>query len=120
MGQYRSCWGWLAEQDNTWLEVFDDRWSHCHDWSGCPTWQLSRYVLGLRPRFDLGKNFFEFCAAPCSLPRAEGRIPVAGGGAVEVLRDGARVTFRPGTAVTILKDGQRFALQPGESLELEI
>lgn len=120
LGQYRSCWGWLAEQDNTWLEVFDDRWSHCHDWSGCPTWQLSRYVLGLRPRFDLGKNFFEFCAAPCSLPRAEGRIPVAGGGAVEVLRDGVRVTFRPGTAVTILKDSQRFALQPGESLEFEI
>jgi len=55
LDQYRRCWGFALEEGRTtWIEVFDTRWSHCHQWSGCPTWQLSRYVLGLHPRFDLG------------------------------------------------------------------
>ena len=37
LSQYRKCWGWALDQGvTTWLEVFDTRWSHCHDWSGCP------------------------------------------------------------------------------------
>ncbi len=77
LDQYRKCWGW-ALQDNrtTWLEVFDTRWSHCHQWAGCPTWQLSRYVLGLHPRFDLGPNHFAFDLRPGSLPSAHGTIPL--------------------------------------------
>lgn len=74
--QYRKCWGWALEQNNTtWVEVFDTRWSHCHQWSGCPTWQLSRYVLGLNPRFDIGENCFEINIKPGSLLSALGKVP---------------------------------------------
>ena len=78
--QYRKCWGWALGGDRTtWLEVFDPRWSHCHQWAGCPTWQLSRYALGLRPRFDLGEHHYAFSLAPGSLGGAEGRVPLRGG-----------------------------------------
>lgn len=47
---WREGWGWmLTSGATTWWEVFDDRWSRCHAWSGAPTWQLSRFTLGLRP-----------------------------------------------------------------------
>ncbi|RKX44186.1 MAG: hypothetical protein DRP64_07005 [Verrucomicrobia bacterium] len=75
--QFRICWGWsLKEGLTTWPEVFDKRWSHCHQWSGCPTWILSRYVLGLHPRFDLGKNHYVLKPDPGNLDSAEGVIPV--------------------------------------------
>jgi hypothetical protein len=77
--QFRRCWGWmLSVEDGSWLEVFDERWSHCHVWSGCPTWQLSRYLLGLSPRADLGIGAFDFCLAPGSMVRAGGMLPHAG------------------------------------------
>jgi len=80
LDQYRTCWGWaLADGRTTWLEVFDTRWSHCHQWAGCPTWQLSRYALGIRPRMDLGPRVFEFDPRPCSLPWASGAFPAAEG-----------------------------------------
>ncbi len=60
------------------MEVFDPRWSHCHQWSGPPTWQLTRYVVGLVPRFDLGARRFMLDPRPGSLMRAEGRVPVPG------------------------------------------
>ena len=79
LGQYRACWGWaLGDQRTTWLEVFDLRWSHCHQWAGCPTWQLSRHLLGLRPRFDLGDLNFGVSLATGSLANASGRVPLAG------------------------------------------
>jgi hypothetical protein len=79
LDQYRKCWGWaLGDGRTTWLEVFDTRWSHCHQWAGCPTWQLSRYVLGLQPRQDLGINHFVLALHPGSLTQAEGRIPLPG------------------------------------------
>ncbi|MFI5387045.1 MAG: hypothetical protein ACHQ50_13100 [Fimbriimonadales bacterium] len=85
LGQYRKCWGWaLGDGRTTWLEVFDTRWSHCHEWSGCPTWQLSRFVLGLHPRFDLGTDTYELDVHPGSLARASGRVPMPGGGVVSV------------------------------------
>jgi len=75
--QYRSCWGWAMDQGcTTWPEVFDLRWSHSHHWSGCPTWQLSRYVLGLHPRFDKGQNHYEFHFIPGELTAASGTVPV--------------------------------------------
>ena len=75
--QFRVCWGWsLKEGLTTWPEVFDKRWSHCHQWSGCPTWILSRYVLGLHPRFDFGKNHYVLNLEPGGLESAEGGIPV--------------------------------------------
>jgi hypothetical protein len=77
LDQFRRCWGWALEDDRTtWLEVFDTRWSHCHQWAGCPTWQLSRYVLGLQPRADLGERHFFLVLAPGSLQRAQGRLPL--------------------------------------------
>ncbi len=79
LGQYRTCWGWsLGDGRTTWLEVFDTRWSHCHQWAGCPTWQLSRYLLGLRPRFDLGAMHFDVSLATGSLNQVSGNVPIAG------------------------------------------
>ena len=75
--QFRVCWGWALEEGlTTWPEVFDKRWSHCHQWSGCPTWILSRYVLGLHSRFDLGQNHYVLKLESGSLDSAEGVIPV--------------------------------------------
>ena len=85
LSQYRKCWGWALEGgDATWMEVFDPRWSHCHEWSGCPTWQLSRYVLGIRPRFDLGPARFEFHPVACGIQSASGTVPFGNGGILKV------------------------------------
>jgi hypothetical protein len=79
LDQLRTCWGWaLQDGRTTWVEVFDTRWSHCHTWCGSPTWQLSRYGLGLRTRFDLGANHFELDLHPGSLPGARGALPIPG------------------------------------------
>ena len=79
LDQFRTCWGYaLSLGITTSLEVFDTRWSQCHQWAACPTWQLSRYVLGLHPRFDLGENHFDFKLIPGSLGRASGTIPLPG------------------------------------------
>ncbi|NBT23860.1 hypothetical protein EBT11_04315 [bacterium] len=83
--QVRQGWGWLIGDGRTTLpEVFDTRWSHCHQWGGCPTWQMSRYLLGLRPRLDLGPDTFEYCLAPGSLRQARGRLPHPNGGWIHV------------------------------------
>jgi hypothetical protein len=75
--QYRKCWGWMLEDGrSTWVEVFDTRWSHCHCWAGCPTWQLSRYCLGLTTRYDLGKRHFELTLMPGLLKKCEGSLPL--------------------------------------------
>ena len=79
LDQYRKCWGWaLGEGRTTWVEVFDTRWTHCHQWSGCPTWQLSRYVLGLKNRFDIGERVYDFSLETGDLTQAEGVIPITG------------------------------------------
>lgn len=107
--QYRTCWGWALDQGcTTWLEVFDVRWSHSHHWSGCPTWQLSRYVLGLHPRFDLGMNHFEFKFFPGSLDRAKGTLPIAYSNAkIEV-----EWTRRPDGIEYILQSDQPICIHP--------
>jgi alpha-L-rhamnosidase len=85
LDQMKTCWGWmLAQGVTTWMEVFDPRWSHCHQWSGCPTWILSRYLLGLFPRFDLGPNIFDFTPYSSGLEMVSGQIPLPGGGVVSV------------------------------------
>lgn len=77
--QYRTSWGWALRQGSaTWIEVFDTRWSQCHQWSGCPTWQLSRYVLGLHTRYDLGDRHFVLSLFPGDLRHAEGSVPLPG------------------------------------------
>jgi alpha-L-rhamnosidase len=77
--QYRRAWGGVLDSgQTTWGEVFDPRWSLCHQWSGCPTWQLSRYVLGLTPRWDLGPRHLVLRVTPGSLAQASGRVPLPG------------------------------------------
>jgi hypothetical protein len=83
LNQYRKCWGWMLEDDRTtWLEVFDVRWSHCHQWAGCPTWQMSRYLLGLQPRYDFGEKHFAFVLNPGSLKNSLGSMPISSGAGV--------------------------------------
>ncbi|MDD6210785.1 MAG: family 78 glycoside hydrolase catalytic domain [Bacteroidales bacterium] len=96
LDQYRKCWGWALEGGRTtWIEVFDTRWTHCHQWSGAPTWQLSRYALGLMPRFDRKKNSFDLKFHPGSLEQAEGKVPLPSGKSVSVKweRSGKEVRF---------------------------
>lgn len=97
LGQIRACWGWMLDQGaTTWMEVFDTRWSHCHQWSCCPTWILSRYLLGLHPRSDIAAGTFDFRLAPGSLPFASGRIPHPSGGWIDVSwqRKAGDITYR--------------------------
>ena len=64
------------------MEVFDTRWSHAHQWSACPTWQLSRYVLGLRPAFDKGLNHFNLNLVTGDLKEGVGAVPLPSGNVV--------------------------------------
>jgi hypothetical protein len=68
----------LGQGLTTLAEVFDLRWSHCHQWSACPTWQMSRYLLGLRPRFDRGTGHYDLELKPGSMRAASGVVPVNG------------------------------------------
>lgn len=75
--QYRICWGWMIEEGLTTLaEVFDLRWSHCHAWSAAPTWQLSRYALGLIPDPERGTGCYRLLFQPASLQHASGTVPL--------------------------------------------
>jgi len=85
LDQYRKCWGWALEDDRTtWVEVFDTRWSGCHQWAGSPTWQMSTYVLGLKHHYDLGKNNFDLAVYTGDLNTASGKIPLPDGGIIWV------------------------------------
>ena len=85
LDQYRKCWGWALEDGRTtWVEVFDTRWSNCHQWAGSPTWQMSTFILGLQHRFDLKKNTFDLNLYTGNLDHAEGKIPLSGGNTVQV------------------------------------
>lgn len=93
--QWVQCWGWmLSEGRTTCLEVFDTRWSHCHQWSACPAWQLSRFVLGLHPRFDRGRGHYVFEFYPGSLEWAQGSLPLGGARiTAEWRREGDRIEY---------------------------
>jgi len=83
MDQYKTCWGWMLNQGiTTCTEVFDTRWSHCHQWAGCPTWQLSRYGLGLFPAFDRAENTFDLNLEPGYLEEVSGKVPLPDGNLV--------------------------------------
>ncbi len=135
LGQYQKCWGYLLEDGRTTLlEVFDPRWSHCHHWSGSPTWQLSRYGLGLRPRYDLGLNTYMLDLHPGCLQHAKGSVPLREGGVLEVswkrtldailyqITSPAPITLRVSSvgsqAIDIPVHGMRtFTLRPGGRLK---
>ncbi len=74
---WRRGWGWMLDQGaTTWWEVFDDRWSQCHFWSGAPTWQLTRYVLGARISELGGEPGLIIRPAAGSLDHARGVLPI--------------------------------------------
>lgn len=76
LDQYRKVWGWALSQSSTWLEVFDPRWEAVHSWGGCPTWQLSQFLLGFVPRFDVGPRHFDLCLKAGSvLSLCRGTVP---------------------------------------------
>jgi hypothetical protein len=112
LNQYRQCWGWAVDDGRTtWLEVFDTRWSHCHQWSGCPTWQLSRYLLGLQPRYDLGQRHYALSLVPGSLSRAEGKVPLPDGQGVLDVKwvkeaDGLHFQLQAPSPIFLHLDGQ--------------
>lgn len=105
LDQYRDCWGWFLEQGlTTWPEVFDLRWSHCHQWSGSPTWVLSRYVLGFHPRFDRGVNHFDLRVTPGGLKQASGKVALRDGQAVSIRwtrNDGNQLQYEVQTPVPV-------------------
>ncbi|MFC7623113.1 hypothetical protein [Microlunatus sp. GCM10028923] len=91
IGFWKQGWGWMLDRGaTTWWEVFDDRWSHCHFWSGAPTWQLTRYVLGAQV---IGGTELIIRPNPGSLERARGVLPIDAEHRVEVSwqRDGNRL-----------------------------
>jgi hypothetical protein len=106
LDQYRKCWGWaLGDDRTTWVEVFDTRWSHCHSWSGCPTWQLTRYGLGIRARRDLGVDTYDLQPLDCNVRSMKGTIPLVREGKMRVRaeRDGdkGRIEIRSDRPVTL-------------------
>jgi len=105
LDQYKKCWGWALQDDRTtWLEVFDPRWSHSHQWSGSPTWQLTKYVLGLSPRFDEKERLYELSFVDNPLPFAKGSIPINGTDAVmniSWVREGNKVVYTLQTPVPV-------------------
>ena len=86
LDQCRTCWGWALGQGLTTMpEVFDLHWSHCHVWASHPTALLSKYVLGLSPRFGEGQNHFTLQLAVGGLGKAAGRVPLTNSsGEVEI------------------------------------
>lgn len=72
---WRRCWGWMLDRGaTTWWEVFDDRWSLCHFWSGAPTWQMSRYLLGVWPRLHAGRPAIGLRLSPGTRTSASGIV----------------------------------------------
>lgn len=91
---WRRAWGWMLDQGaTTWWEVFDDRWSHGHFWSGAPTWQLTRHVLGARVSAHEGRRVLHLAASPGPLEHCAGTVPIGPNQSVDVswTRDGDRL-----------------------------
>lgn len=74
---WRTAWGWMLDEGaTTWWEVFDDRWSRCHAWSGAPTWQMTQYVLGLKPSPNL--DGWTVRVNTLGMDSAKGIVPLGG------------------------------------------
>jgi hypothetical protein len=115
-------WGWMLEKGaSTWWEVFDDRWSHCHYWSGAPTWQLSRFGLGLHPQLNLEGSSVELRVSDFGLPTMKGRIhiPIAGWVDVEWEHKSAdEITYSVecSKAFALFIKGEKSQLSPGKHI----
>jgi alpha-L-rhamnosidase len=104
---WRRGWGWMIERGaTTWWEVFDDRWSRCHSWAGAPTWQLSRYLLGLRSSLTTAGPSLTVELYPGSLDTAEGTVPTPFGPVhVHWRRSGRKVAMTLLSATDLVIDG---------------
>jgi hypothetical protein len=116
---WRTNWGWMLEKGaTTWWEVFDDRWSHCHYWSGAPTWQLSRFGLGLHPRLTTNESSVVLRVNDFSLERLKGRIHLPKAHWVDVEwehngPDEISYTISNTEEFILLKENERLILKPG-------
>ena len=74
---YRRAWGWALGDGRT----------------------LTRCLLGLNRRFDLGEEHYAFTLRPGSLAGAQGLLPILSGKAIRVdwTRQGGGVRYRPQT-----------------------
>ena len=117
-------WGWMLEKGaTTWWEVFDDRWSHCHYWSGAPTWQLSRFGLGLHPQLNLEGSSVELRVSDFGLPTMKGRlhIPIAGWVDVEWEHksvDEISYSVECSKEFALFVNGEKSQLRPGKHVFL--
>lgn len=82
---------------------------------GRPTWQLSRYCLGLTPREDLAPRAFEYCKLPARRGRGHGQTAVAGGGTVEVRFGEDFAEYTPDVDIIVYKNGVPCTVKAGES-----
>ncbi|MFN3422394.1 MAG: alpha-L-rhamnosidase C-terminal domain-containing protein, partial [Armatimonadota bacterium] len=81
-------WGAMIDYGATtaWETLTPRRRSHCHAWSAAPSYFLSTYVLGVRPKgvirnTERGSPVLEYFIAPkpCDLKWAKGRFPTPSG-----------------------------------------
>ncbi|GAA3638228.1 hypothetical protein GCM10022200_22040 [Microbacterium awajiense] len=122
---WRAGWGWMLDRGaTTWWEVFDERWSQCHYWGGAPTWQMSRWGLGLHLDIDEEGPVADLRVNDLGRDRVAGRAHLAGACTAEVewersgsesiryrldLSDSARVRIR-GVARDLARGGHEFML----------
>ncbi|GAB1521588.1 hypothetical protein RhiTH_004685 [Rhizoctonia solani] len=83
--------------------------SQAHGWGSAPTWQLSRYVLGVSPAVP-GYSTWSFAPRTANLKYANGRVPTPWGTIVaswETTGSGIdmRISAPPGTNGTIVVPG---------------
>ncbi len=82
---WRAGWGWMLDRGaRTWWEVFDDRWSQCHYWTGAPTWQLSRSLLGVDATWHNGGSAVSLAVRPGRHNQAGGILGVTAGVFAEI------------------------------------
>lgn len=115
---WRRGWGWLLDRGaTTWWEVFDDRWSGCHFWSGAPTWQLTRHLLGASVT---GDRMLNLRVTPGSLPSCRGTLPIGRDEVVDLewRRDGDALdyTVRCDRDQLIMTDSGPVTLDAGRSV----
>ncbi|KAH7339294.1 Six-hairpin glycosidase-like protein [Rhizoctonia solani] len=83
--------------------------SQAHGWGSAPTWQLSRYVLGVSPAAP-GYSTWSFAPRTVNLTFANGRVPTPWGTIIAAWEDNGlrfdmRITAPAGTNGTVLIPG---------------
>lgn len=95
-----------------------------HSWGGCPTWQLSKYFLGLTPRFDVGPRHFDLSlhvgagsggggGGAAGVDDAEGQVPCRGSPAVGVKWVRGTKGAGPGTKGAEYVEYVEYTISPG-------